>query len=93
MSRVTSLAGLFLIGNHKKAVFKVNNAAVNKYERLRAQQALSSLIQTNILCFTETQLLPSQGDLDLPAMMRGFYVTYNSSGDRFSSLASVIVIT
>ena len=29
LSRVTSLAGLFLIGNHKKAVFKVNNAAVN----------------------------------------------------------------
>ena len=29
LSRVTSLAGLFLIGNLTKAVFKVNNAAAN----------------------------------------------------------------
>ena len=41
LSRVTSLAGLFLIGNYKKAVFKVNNAAANEYERLRAEQAVS----------------------------------------------------
>ena len=83
LSRVTSLAGLFLIGNFTKAVFKVNNAAANQYERLRAEQAVLSLVQTNILCFTETQLLPSQGDFDLPAMTGGFYVTHNSSDDRF----------
>ena len=29
LSRVTSLAGLFLIGNYTKVVFKVNNAAAN----------------------------------------------------------------
>ena len=45
------------------------------------------LVQTDILCSTETQLLPSQGGLDLPATLGGFYVTYNSSDDRFSSLA------
>ena len=120
LSRVTSLAGLFLIGNYTKAVLKVNNAATKEYDTLRAEQAVSfcqlnetvlpekmvisilnvrslkkhfdnigntsSLVQTNILCFTENQLLPSQGSLDLPATMGGFYVTYNPSDDRFCSL-------
>ena len=39
LSRITSHAGLFLIGNYSKAVFKVNNAAANEYDRLRAEQA------------------------------------------------------
>ena len=53
----------------------------------------SSLVQTNILCFTVTQLFPSQGGLDLPATMNGFYVTCNSSMTDFLSLHCVIVIT
>ena len=40
-SRVTSLAGLFLIGNYTKAVFKVNNTAANEYDRLRAEQPIA----------------------------------------------------
>ena len=40
-SRVTSLAGLFLIDNYTKAVFKVNIAAANEYDRLRAEQAVA----------------------------------------------------
>ena len=47
----------------------------------------SSLIQTDMLRFTETQLLPSQGGFDLPAKMRGFYVTYDACDDRFCILA------
>ena len=119
-NRVTSLAGLFLIGNYTKAVLKVNNAATKEHDRLRAEQAVSfyqlnetvlpekmvisilnvrslkkhfddigntsPLVQTNTLCFTENQLLPSQGGLDLPAAMGGFYVTYNPSDDRFCGL-------
>ena len=53
----------------------------------------SSLVQTNILCFTVTQLFPSQGGLDLPATMNGFYVTCNSSMTDFLALHCVIVIT
>ena len=121
LSRVTSFAGFFVIDNYTKAVFKVNNAAANEYDRLRAEQAVlfcqvnetvlpgklvisllndrslrksfddirntSPLVQTDILCFTEIQLLPSQGALDLPATMGGFYVTYNPSDHRFRSLA------
>ena len=45
-----------------------------------------SLVQTDILCFTETQLLASQGGLYLPATMGEFYVTYNSIDNRFCSL-------
>ena len=41
LSRVTNLAGLFLISNYIKAVFKVNNVAVNAYDRLRAEQAVA----------------------------------------------------
>ena len=120
LSKVASLAGLFLICNYTKAEFKVNNAAGNEYDRLRAEQPIafcqfsetvlpeklvtsllhvrslrkhfensgstSSLVQTDPLCFTVTLILPSQGSLDLPATMGGFYVTYNSSNDRCCSL-------
>ena len=41
LSRVTSLAGLFLIGNYTKAAFNVNNGAANEYDRLRAEQAVA----------------------------------------------------
>ena len=127
LSRVISLTRLFLIGDYTKSVFKVNNAATNECDRLRAEQAVaffqlnkrvlleklaisllhvrslrrhlgdigntSSLVQTNILCFTVTQLFPSQGGLDLPATMSGFYVTCNSSMTDFLALHCVIVIT
>ena len=53
----------------------------------------SSLVQTNILCFTVTQLFSSQGGLDLPATTNGFYVTCNSSMTDFLALHCVIVIT
>lgn len=91
LSRFTSLAGLFLIGNYTKAVFKLINAVANEYDRLRAElsckfENTSSLVHIDILCFTETQLLPSQDGLDLSAIMDGFYVTYNSNDDRFCSL-------
>ena len=33
LSRVTSFAGFFVIDNYTKAVFKVNNAAANEYDR------------------------------------------------------------
>ena len=96
LSRVISLTGLFLIGDYTKSVFKVNNAATNECDRLRAEQAVaffqlnervlpeklvilvfhvrslrrhlgdigntSSLVQTNILCFTVTQLLTSNNE-------------------------------
>ena len=39
-SRVIRFAGLLLIGNYTKAVFKVNNAAANEYHRLRAEQGV-----------------------------------------------------
>ena len=45
------------------------------------------MVQTDTFCFTVTLILSSQGGLDLPATMGGFYVTYNSSNDRFCSLA------
>ena len=45
----------------------------------------SYLVQSDILFF-RTQILPLQGGSDLPAMMGGFYVTYNSSNDRFCIL-------
>ena len=44
------------------------------------------MVHSDILFF-RTQILPSQGGSDLPAMMGGFYVTYNSSNDRFCILA------
>ena len=53
MSRVTSFAGLFLIGNYTKAVFTVNNAAANEYERLRVEQAVS-------LCKLNETVLPEK---------------------------------
>ena len=91
LSRVISLTGLFLIGDYTKSVFKVNNAATNECDRLRAEQAVaffqlneklailvfhvrslrrhlgdigntSSLVQTNILYFTVTQLLTSNNE-------------------------------
>ena len=96
LGRVINLTGLFLIGNYTKAVFKVNNAATNECDRLRAEQAVaffqhnervlleklaisllhvrslrrhlgdigntSSLVQTNILYFTVTQLLTSNNE-------------------------------
>ena len=39
-SRVIRLAGLLLIVNYTKAVFKINNAAANEYYRLRAEQGV-----------------------------------------------------
>ena len=41
LSEVTSLAGLFLIGNYKKAVFKVNISAANEYDRLKVERTVS----------------------------------------------------
>ena len=41
LSKVASLAGLFLICNYTKAEFKVNNAAGNEYDRLRAEQPIA----------------------------------------------------
>ena len=40
LSKVTSLAG-FLIGNYKKAVFKVNISAANEYDRLKVERTVS----------------------------------------------------
>ena len=37
VSRNKIFAGISLIGNYTKAVFMVNNAAVNEYNRLRAE--------------------------------------------------------
>ena len=110
---------MFLIGDYTNVVFKVTNAAANKYDRLRAEQAVSfcqfdetmlpgkwsiSLLNvrslrkhfdkipnTSSLIPTEgVRLKPNsfhQGGLNLTSTMGGFYVTCNSSDDRFCSLA------
>ena len=58
LSRIKSLAGLFLIGDYTNVVFKVTNAAVNKYDRLRAEQAVS-------FCQFDETMLPGKWSISL----------------------------
>ena len=44
-----------------------------------------TLIQSDLKCFTETQFLPFQYNLDLPVRMNGFYITHKSIDRRFCS--------
>ena len=47
----------------------------------------TSLIDNDVLCLTETQLLPDQQALETESILSNLSITYNTSPDKFQSLA------
>ena len=120
LNRITSLTGLFLIGEYTKKALKVNNFAKLEYERLKQEQLFiplisntvedktliltlfnklslnkhaidiahtDALLNSDIVCLTETQLTPDQCLTNINHSLNFFTISYNSSLNKYESLA------
>ena len=124
LSRVTSLDGLFLIGQYKPKAIKADPKASKEYERLRKESQFLSVpafslltektfsltllntrslnkhaidvaadnvfLESDVICFTESQLLPDQDTTHIENTLNDFNMTYNSSTFKYESLAFAI---
>ena len=121
LSRVTSLNGLYLIGEYKSSAIKADPRAIHEYERMRDESVITPnancgmltdnsltitllnvrsfpkhvidichsemLLQTDVFCFTETQLLLNREITDtISENLDQFNFLHNRCNDQFQSI-------
>ena len=99
LSRVTSLDGLFLIGEYKSSAIRAGPRVSLEYGCMQNERSIEEpryinkdpiLLETDILCLTETQLLPDQNtdkicnNLD---QLTKFEFVHKKYPDKFQSLS------
>ena len=47
-------------------------------------------MDSDILCLTETQLVPDHDTSDISSKLHDFYISFNSDNDKFRSIACAI---
>ena len=121
LSRVTSLAGLFLTGNYNLKAIKADPRAHEEYERMRNECLIEPLpvadfnsrgsltitllntrslqrhaidiaheqrlLDTDILCLTETQLMPDHNTNNIDNTLHHFQFLHNKCNDKFQSIS------
>ena len=117
LSRVTTLAGLYIIGNFNKSAIRADPRATSEYNRLRNHPmqtihkfhsktsntylsllnvrslkkhaedvARTSMIYSDILCFTETQLRIGEEAIQVDSIFPNHNLVRNDNADKFQSI-------